>query len=78
MVKVEVVLEDKTLEQVVDADIASFEKFMLEKVDDSGPLMGPERAILKTYLWFKTHETVDETTVEEEEDVAEADDRSEV
>lgn len=71
MIKVEVVLGDATLEQVVDDDIAEFEKFMKAEVDDSGPLMGPEKSIIKTYIWWKTHP-------EEEEDDAEADDRSEV
>lgn len=48
-------MSDKDLEQEVDEDLAEFEKFMMEKVDDSGPLSGPEKAILKTWIWWKTH-----------------------
>ena len=48
-------LPGKDLEEVVDADLADFEKFMMEKVDDSGPLSGPEKAILKSWIWWKTH-----------------------
>lgn len=48
-------MSDKQLEELVDKDIADFEKFMMEKVDQSGPLSGPEKAIIKTYIWWKTH-----------------------
>ena len=48
-------LTDGLLEEAVDEDIAQFEKFMMEKVDSSGPLSGPEKAIIKTYLWWKTN-----------------------
>ena len=43
------------LEEEVDADIAAFEKFMMTRVDTSGPLSKPEKAIIKTYLYWKTH-----------------------
>lgn len=44
------------LEQRVDADITAFEKWFCENVDQSSPrLSGPERAIIKSYLWYKTH-----------------------
>ena len=46
---------DADLEKAVDEDLVEFEKFMMEKVDDSGPLSGPEKAIIKTYLYWKTH-----------------------
>lgn len=61
MVRVEVVPDEGegTDERAVDADIAAFEKFMMNKVDDSGPLMGPEKAIIKTYIWWKTHSEED-------------------
>ena len=48
-------MSDKDLEEEVDEDIAEFEKFMIEKVDDSGPLHRVEKAIIKTYLHWKTH-----------------------
>jgi hypothetical protein len=46
---------DKDLEEEVDEDLAAFEKFMIAKVDDSGPLHRVEKAIIKTYLHWKTH-----------------------
>lgn len=42
------------LEYLVDEDLNSFEEFMLRQVDKSGGLSKPERAIIKTYLWWKT------------------------
>lgn len=48
-------LTGKDLEAAVDEDIALFEKFMIAEVDDSGPLHRVEKAILKTYLHWKTH-----------------------
>ena len=47
--------EGKELEKIVDDDIDRFQTFMMDRVDDSGPLMAPERSILKTYLWWKAH-----------------------
>lgn len=52
-------LTGKDLEAAVDEDLALFEKFMMEEVDSSGPLSGPERSIIKTYLYFKTHGVVE-------------------
>ena len=48
-------MSDKQLEAYVDEDITEFEKFMMAKVDNSGPLSKPEKAIIKTYLYWKTH-----------------------
>ena len=68
----EVELEGAELAKVVDADLVEFEKFMMERVDDSGPLSGPEKSIIKTYIWWKTH------PIEEAEDGETPDDRSEM
>jgi hypothetical protein len=58
MVHVEVRADEgQTAEQAVDQDIERFDKFMLARVDDQ-PLTRFERAILKTYLRWKTHEDV--------------------
>ncbi len=51
-------MSDKDLEEAVDEDLAAFERFMLTRVDPSGPLSKPERAIIKTYLYWKTHPEV--------------------
>ena len=64
MINVEVTLEDRLLEEVVDEDLADFDKFMQENVDDSGPLSGPEKAIIKTWIWWKTHPKDEEEDVE--------------
>jgi hypothetical protein len=45
--------EGKTLEGVVEEDIRSFEAWFRVKGND--PLVRSEVAILKTYLWWKTH-----------------------
>lgn len=59
MIAVEVgAMSDKDLEEAVDEDLAAFEQFMLTRVDPSGPLSKPERAIIKTYLYWKTHPEV--------------------
>jgi hypothetical protein len=56
MIEVHVTLGSGNLEQEVDRDIAEFEKFFIENVDTStSRLMGPEKAIIKSYLWYKTH-----------------------
>jgi hypothetical protein len=44
------------LEQAVDEDIKNFQEFMLSTVDSSSRLIPVETAILKTYLWWKTHQ----------------------
>lgn len=46
--------EAPTLEQVVDADIAEFEEYFCKMLKNSS-LAAPEKAILKTYLYWKTH-----------------------
>lgn len=42
------------LEKEVDADIAEFEEYFCKKLKNSS-LAAPEKAILKTYLYWKTH-----------------------
>lgn len=50
--------EGKPLEEEVDEDLRAFEQYFTSQVDPSGGprLSRPEYAILKTYLWWKTHE----------------------
>jgi hypothetical protein len=43
----------ETLEQVVDQEIEIFEAWFRELGNE--PIVRSERAILKTYLWWKTH-----------------------
>jgi hypothetical protein len=43
--------EGGSLEQVVDEDIICFEEYFKKLGND--PLSKPEKAIIKTYLWFK-------------------------
>jgi len=57
--RIEVVLhqdDDRadTLEVIVDRDLSGFEEFFKGLGNDS--LAGPERAAIKTYLWWKTHQ----------------------
>lgn len=47
--------EAPTLEQLVDADIANFARYFCEELKNDS-LSRAERAILKTYLWWKTNE----------------------
>jgi hypothetical protein len=56
MVKVQVDVPPERLEATVDEDIAAFDVWFQQQADNA-PLVGSERAILKTYLYFKTHET---------------------
>jgi len=61
MPKVEVKVDGGPLEQAVDEDISAFERWFCSVVDSSAPLLtGAERAIIKSYLWYKTHETAAE------------------
>jgi hypothetical protein len=47
---------DSTLEQEVDHDIQAFERWFCERIDPSSTqLSGPERAIIKSFLWYKSH-----------------------
>jgi hypothetical protein len=48
-------VEDQTLEHVVDEDIAAFAKYFCEELRNDS-LSKPERSIIKTYLWWKTHQ----------------------
>jgi hypothetical protein len=50
--------EGKTLESTVEEDIRAFETWFRAKGND--PLVRSEIAILKTYLYFKTHNEGDE------------------
>ena len=45
---------DRELEQMVDEDIASFDNFFQGLGND--PLTFFEKAIIKTYLFYKTHD----------------------
>jgi hypothetical protein len=45
--------QGQTLEQVVDRDLAEFEAYFCGELKNEG-LSKPERAILKTYLFFKS------------------------
>jgi hypothetical protein len=47
-------VEPGQLEAVVDTDLKEFEEFFRTRVENSS-LTSPERAILKTYLWYKLH-----------------------
>lgn len=42
------------LEAEVDEDIRQFEAWFCRE-GKNDPLIGPERAIIKTYLWMKLH-----------------------
>jgi hypothetical protein len=43
------------LEKVVDEDLKEFAKFFCKGLKNES-LANAERAIIKTYLWWKTHE----------------------
>lgn len=45
----------KELEKEVDADIVNFDAWF-QQAGKNDPLTGAEKAILKTWLWWKTHE----------------------
>jgi hypothetical protein len=49
-------LSGKELEAVVDEDLGAFNEYFQKNCDNS-PLRPEETAILKTYLWWKTHLT---------------------
>ena len=48
------VVDAKELEPAIDADIARFNECFQQELGNE-PLVRSELAILKTYLWFKTH-----------------------
>lgn len=50
-----VVTDSKELEAAVDADIAEFDKYFQGKLNNA-PVLSSEKAIIKTYLWWKTHQ----------------------
>ena len=51
----EVVLDPSVLEAAVDADIVAFGEYFQRELKNDEPLSKSERAIIKTYLWFKLH-----------------------
>jgi hypothetical protein len=61
MLKVIVEEEELPLEVVVETDIRAFEEYFKSLGND--PLVGPEKAILKTYLWWKTKGAQDGTKI---------------
>lgn len=44
------------LEAAVDADITAFDEYFQRELKNDEPLSKSERAIVKTYLWWKTHQ----------------------
>lgn len=50
-----VTLDSQILEATVDTDIAAFSEYFQRVLKNDEPLSKSERAILKTYLWWKTH-----------------------
>ena len=46
-------LTGSELEEAVDVDIKGFDVYFQSLGND--PLNGPEKAIVKTYLWYKLH-----------------------
>ncbi len=48
-------VEEPTLEQIVDADIEKFREYFCGELGNDS-LSAPERSIIKTYLWWKTHQ----------------------
>lgn len=49
---------NEELEKAADADIKKFAEYFCETLKNDS-LSGPERAIIKTYIWWKTHPEVD-------------------
>ena len=49
------VVESAALEAAVDADIVAFGMYFQEVVKNENPLTPSEKAIIKTYLYWKTH-----------------------
>ena len=47
-------ISGKELESVVDEDLKAFEEFFCKKLGNNR-LADPERAVIKTYLWYKMH-----------------------
>jgi hypothetical protein len=57
MIKIQTEKKDgKELEQEVDEDIKQFDLWF-QKSGQNDPLTNSEWAIIKTYLWWKTHQT---------------------
>lgn len=49
------VTDSKKLEEAVDADIVAFDEYFQKELKNE-PLVRSERAIIKTYLHWKTHQ----------------------
>jgi hypothetical protein len=47
-------LTGEELEKIVNADLDGFSEFFCKRLNNDS-LSGPERAVIKTYLWWKTH-----------------------
>jgi len=47
--------EGEELEKAVDADIANFNEYFQRELKND-PLISSEKACIKTYLWWKTHQ----------------------
>jgi hypothetical protein len=56
VLKVTVEDTSRPLEQVVDEDIKNFEVWFREHLHNGDPLVRSEKAILKTYLRWKTRD----------------------
>lgn len=51
-----VAIRDVTdLEKIVDEDIGAFQEYFCKELGNSS-LSNPEVSIIKTYLWWKTHQ----------------------
>lgn len=53
--EVDVTVEGKELEAIVDRDLEAFSDFFCRGLGNSS-LTGPEKAIVKTWLYWKLHE----------------------
>lgn len=53
------VFDNEVLEKIVDEDINKFEEFFKKLGGDNTELSRPERSIIKTYVYWKTHEEED-------------------
>lgn len=52
----EAALDGKELEQEVDAELGAFSEFFCKALNNSS-MTGAERAIIKTWLYWKFHES---------------------
>lgn len=54
MIKVEIDVPQSELKKAVDEDIEAFNQFFQTELKNE-PLVPSERAIISTYLWWKTN-----------------------